>query len=186
MLVVITKFVIYCDKSREQLMKHTLVALVENKPGVLVRVAGMFRRRNFNIESLTVGHTETSDLSRMTIVVDGTHTDITRVERNLSKLVNVVGIADLTHQPAVMRDLALIKVKADGTKRAEVMQIVDIYRAKIVDVGHDVLIIEITGTEQKVDSLVELFKPFGIVEMVRTGRVAMARGNGSNGETKDE
>ena len=141
----------------------------------------MFRRRNFNIESLTVGHTETPELSRMTIVVDGDHTDITQVERNLGKLVNVVGIEDLTEKPIVARDLALVKVKADGVRRAEIMQIVDIYRAKIVDVGHDSLIIEITGTEQKVDSLVQLFKPFGIIELVRTGRVAMARGMGMNG-----
>ncbi len=166
-------------------MKHTLVALVENKPGVLVRVAGMFRRRNFNIESLTVGHTEVHELSRMTIVVDGAHTDITQVERNLSKLVNVISIDDLTHRPAVVRDLALIKVKADRSNRLEIMQLVEIYRAKIVDVAQGSIMIEVTGTEQKVDSLVELFKPFGIIEMVRTGRVAMARGAGSNGHIEE-
>src|SRR5512143_2295295 len=157
-------------------MKHTLVALVENKPGVLMRVAGMFRRRNFNIESLTVGHTETPELSRMTIVVDGQHTDIAQVERNLGKMVHVIGLNDLTHQPIVARDLALIRVQADGAKRAELMQIADIFRAKIVDVTHEAVIIEIAATEQKVDSLVELCKPFGIIEMVRTGRVAMMRG----------
>jgi acetolactate synthase I/III small subunit len=162
-------------------MKHTLVALVENKPGVLVRVAGMFRRRNFNIESLTVGHTETSELSCMTIVVDGAHTDIEQVERNLGKLVNVVGLTDLTHKPAVVRDLALIKVHADGSGRAELMQLASIFNAKIVDVAHDAVIIEIAATEQKVDSLVDLCRPFGIIEMVRTGRVAMARGSTSNG-----
>ncbi len=163
-------------------MKHTLVALVENKPGVLMRVAGMFRRRNFNIESLTVGHTEDPELSRMTIVVDGNRTDINQVERNLSKLVHVIGLNDLTHERAVIRDLALVKVKADNSaSRAEVMQLVNIYRANIVDVAHDSVMIEVTGTEAKVDSLVELFKPFGIVEMVRTGRVAMARGAGTNG-----
>ncbi len=167
-------------------MKHTLVALVENKPGVLVRVAGLFRRRNFNIESLTVGHTEDPSLSRMTIVVDGAHTDITQVERNLAKLVHVVSLNDLTHQPIVSRDLALIKVNAEGANRAEIMQLVEIYRAKIVDVAHGSVMIEVTGTEQKVDSLVELFKPFGIVEMVRTGRVAMARGAGSNGNVSEE
>ena len=162
-------------------MKHTLVALVENKPGVLVRVAGMFRRRNFNIESLTVGHTETSELSRMTIVVDGANTDIEQVERNLGKLVNVVGLSDLTNKPAVIRDLALIKVQADGEARSQLMQLASIFNAKIVDVAHDSVIIEIAATEQKVDSLVELCKPFGIIEMVRTGRVAMARGFISNG-----
>ena len=162
-------------------MKHTLVALVENKPGVLVRVAGMFRRRNLNIESLTVGHTETSELSCMTIVVDGAHTDIEQVERNLGKLVNVVGLTDLTHKPAVVRDLALVKVHADGSGRAELMQLASIFNAKIVDVAHDAIIIEIVATEQKVDSLVDLCRPFGIIEMVRTGRVAMARGSSSNG-----
>lgn len=161
-------------------MKHTLVALVENKPGVLVRVAGMFRRRNFNIESLTVGHTETSDLSRMTIVVDGAQTDIEQVERNLGKLVNVVGLTDLTEYPAVVRDLALIKVRASGTSRGELMQLASIFDAKIIDVAADAVIIEIAATEQKVNSLVDLCVPFGIVEMVRTGRVAMARG-GMNG-----
>lgn len=166
-------------------MKHTLVALVENKPGVLMRVAGMFRRRNFNIESLTVGHTETPELSRMTIVVDGAHTDIAQVERNLGKLVHVIGLNDLTQQPIVARDLALIKVSAEGTRRGELMQLVDIFGAKIVDVTHEALIIEIAATEQKVDSLVELCKPFGIVEMVRTGRVAMARGH-ANGQEEHE
>jgi acetolactate synthase-1/3 small subunit len=162
-------------------MKHTLVALVENKPGVLVRVAGMFRRRNFNIESLTVGHTETSEFSRMTIVVDGANTDIEQVERNLGKLVNVVGLTDLTNQPAVVRDLALIKVHASSSGRAELMQLASIFNAKIVDVAYDAVIIEIAATEQKVDSLVDLCKPFGIIEMVRTGRVAMSRGSTSNG-----
>ena len=163
-------------------MKHTLVALVENKPGVLVRVAGMFRRRNFNIESLTVGHTETSDLSRMTIVVDGANTDIEQVERNLGKLVNVVGLTDLTHKPAVIRDLALIKVGADGSGRSQLMELATIFNAKIIDVAHDSVIIEIAATEQKIDSLIELCKPFGIIELVRTGRVAMARGSASNGK----
>ena len=167
-------------------MKHTLVALVENKPGVLVRVAGLFRRRNFNIESLTVGHTEDPSLSRMTIVVDGAHTDITQVERNLGKLVHVVSMNDLTGEPLVARDLALVKVKADGSNRSEIMQLVEIYRAKIVDVAHGSIMIEVTGTEQKVDSLVELFKPFGIIEMVRTGRVALARGAGSNGNGNED
>jgi len=163
-------------------MKHTLVALVENKPGVLVRVAGMFRRRNFNIESLTVGHTETSDLSRMTIVVDGANTDIEQVERNLGKLVNVVGLTDLTHKPAVIRDLALIKVQADAGGRSRLMELATIFHAKIIDVAHDSVIIEIAATEQKIDSLIELCKPFGIIELVRTGRVAMARGSASNGK----
>jgi acetolactate synthase-1/3 small subunit len=161
-------------------MKHTLVALVENKPGVLVRVAGMFRRRNFNIESLTVGHTEDPTMSRMTIVVDGENTDINQVERNLGKLVAVAQVDDLSHKPMVSRDLALIRVKASNGQRAELMQLTQIFHAKIVDVAHDSMIIEIAATEQKVDSLVDLCKPFGVIEMVRTGRVAMARGLSAN------
>jgi acetolactate synthase-1/3 small subunit len=162
-------------------MKHTLVALVENKPGVLVRVAGMFRRRNFNIESLTVGHTEDPTMSRMTIVVDGENTDINQVERNLGKLVAVAQVDDLSDKPMVSRDLALIRVKASNGQRAELMNLTQIFNAKIVDVAHDSMIIEIAATEQKVDSLVDLCKPFGIIEMVRTGRVAMARGLSVNG-----
>ncbi|HID86577.1 MAG TPA: acetolactate synthase small subunit [Anaerolineae bacterium] len=157
-------------------MKHTLIALMEDKPGVLNRVASLFRRRNFNIASLTVGHSETPDISRMTIVVDGARTGIQQVERQLAKLINVTEIQDVTHEPTVVRELALIKVNATAPTRAEIVQLVDIFRAKIVDVAADSLIIEITGSEEKIDSLVGLLRPFGIREMVRTGRVAMVRG----------
>jgi len=157
-------------------MKHTLIAMMEDKPGVLNRVASLFRRRNFNIASLTVGHSETPDISRMTIVVDGARTGIQQVERQLAKLINVTEIQDVTHEPTVVRELALIKVNATAPTRAEIVQLVDIFRAKIVDVAADSLIIEITGSEEKIDSLVGLLRPFGIREMVRTGRVAMVRG----------
>jgi acetolactate synthase-1/3 small subunit len=157
-------------------MKHTLVALVENKPGVLNRVASLFRRKGFNIDSLTVGRTENPEISRMTIVVDAAHTDVSLVERNLSKLVNIIELQDVTREPIVARDLALIRVKANGGGRAEIMQLVNIYRAKIVDVAPDSLIVEVTGPESKIDSMVELLRGFGIQEMVRTGQVAMLRG----------
>ena len=157
-------------------MQHTLVALVENKPGVLNRVASLFRRRNFNISSLTVGETESPKISRMTIVVDATRTNVALVERNLLKLVNVIAVQDVTQSPVVSRDLAMIKVRATRETRAEIMQVVDIFRAKIVDVSAKALIVEVTGPEEKVQSLIDLLRSFGIIELVRTGRVAMMRG----------
>ncbi len=157
-------------------MQHTLVALVEDKPGVLNRVASLFRRRAFNIESLTVGHTEQDGVSRMTIVIDNTQTNAERVIANLYKLVNVIQIDDLTNVPAVIRDLAIVKVNAHGGQRAEIMQFVDVFRARVVDVANDSLIIEITGTEDKIESFVDVLRPYGIIEMGRTGAVAMARG----------
>ena len=164
-------------------MQRTLIALVEDKPGVLNRVASLFRRRAFNIESLTVGHTEQSGVSRMTIVVDSNRTDAEKVAQNLYKLVNVIQVEDVTDQRTVMRDLALIRVHANGGgTRSEVMQIVDTFRARVVDVGLDSLMIEVTGNEDKVDSLVEVLRPYGVLEMVRTGRVAMVRPNGLSGE----
>jgi acetolactate synthase-1/3 small subunit len=156
---------------------HTFVAYVEDKPGVLNRVASLFRRRAFNIESLTVGHTDQPGVSRMTIVVDTDEYGARRVEANLYKLVNVLRVDDVTEQPTVERDLALIKVKAQNGKRSEIMQLVDVYRARIVDVTNDSLVVEITGTEDKINSLIEVLRPFGIIEMVRTGIVAMARGS---------
>ena len=161
-------------------MQHTLIALVENKPGVLNRVASLFRRRNFNIESLNVGTTEDPQTSRMTIVVDceNGYLDAHKIETNLYKLVNVIDVQDVTHQPAVMRDLALIKVRASAQTLFELNQMVDIYRAKIVDVCPESVIIEVTGPESKIESIVNMLKPYGILEMVRTGLVAMVRGSG--------
>lgn len=161
-------------------MKHILVAKVENKPGVLNRVASLFRRRNFNISSLTVGETEVPEVSRMTIAVDATKTDAVQVERNLYKLVNVIEVEDIANKPAVVRDLVLIKIETTPETRREVLQLIDVYQGKVVDVTPDSVIAELTGKEEKVQSFVDLMRPFGIVEMVRTGLVAMARG-GSNG-----
>ncbi len=158
-------------------MQHTLVALVEDKPGVLNRVASLFRRRVFNIESLTVGHTEQPGVSRMTIVIDSNQTNAERVTAHLYKLVNVIQVADLAATPSVSRDLALIKVGASGETRTAVMQLVDVFRARIVDVANDSLIVEITGTADKIDGFVDVLRPYGILEMVRTGLVSMARGS---------
>jgi acetolactate synthase-1/3 small subunit len=158
-------------------MKHTLVALVEDKPGVLNRVASLFRRRAFNIESLAVGHTEQPHISRMTIVVDASQTSAHIVEANLAKLINVIDVQDVTEMDTITRDLALIKVRSDAAGRAEIAQLAEIFRAKIVDVAPDSVVIEATGDEDKIDGLVELLRPKGIIEMVRTGRVAMVRGN---------
>jgi acetolactate synthase I/III small subunit len=161
-------------------MKHTMIAWMEDKPGVLNRVAGLFRRRNFNIESLAVGYSEKPGISRMTFVVEADGREVRQVETQLAKLINVTGIKNVTHEAAVVRELVLVKVRATGTTRAEVMQLVDIYRASIVDICLDSLIIQISGPVDRVDSLINLLAHFGIEEMVRTGRVAMVRGgNGS-------
>ena len=165
-------------------MKHTLVALVEDKPGVLNRVASLFRRRAFNIESLTVGRTHERDVSRMTILVDTDQTAPHLVEANLSKLINVIEVRDVTHTPTVMRDLALIKVRAGASELSEISQLAEIFRAKIVDVASDSAIIEITGDEDKITGLVDLLRPRGIIEMVRTGQVAMVRGVNESGTHK--
>jgi len=156
-------------------MVHTFAVYVDNKPGVLNRVASLFRRRAFNIESLTVGHTETTGVSRMTVVVDTDEYGARRLEAHLYKLVPVRRVENITHEPAIARDLALIKVAATGESRTHVMQLVDVYRARIVDVSPESLVIETTGTEDKIDSLLEVLRPYGVVEMVRTGRVSMAR-----------
>jgi len=159
-------------------MQHTLVALVENQPGVLQRVANLFSRRGFNIESLTVGHTDTNKISRMTIVVDGATTQVEQVIKQLYKLIDVLRVSDVTEDRTVDRELALIKVNAtNSTSRAEIVQLADIFRGKIVDVASDSLIVEVTGTEEKIDSLVQLLRPFGLKEMVRTGIVSMTRGS---------
>ena len=157
-------------------MVHTFTIYVDDKPGVLNRVASLFRRRAFNIESLTVGHTETPGLSRMTVVVDTDEYGARRLEAHLYKLVPVRRVDDITTAPSISRDLALIKVAATGDARTHVMQLVDVYRARIVDVSPESLVIETTGTEDKIDSLLEVLRPYGVIEMVRTGRVAMARG----------
>ena len=160
-------------------MKHTVVAWMEDKPGVLNRVAGMFRRRNFNIESLTVGHSETKGISRMTFVVDGDERMVDQSVKQLEKIINVYRAENITDKPAVFRELALVRVRAQGSTRSEVVQLADIFRGRIVDVALDSIVVEITGPENRVNSFLDLMRNFGILEMVRTGRVAMARGSGS-------
>ena len=156
--------------------KHTLIALVEDKPGVLNQMASLFRRRGFNIESIAVGHSELPHLSRMTIVVDGTNTMVEQVRKQLDKLVDVVKVYDITGDDLVARELALIKVKTTPATRSEVIQIVDVFRANIIDVASDSVTVEVTGDEEKINSLFNLLSGFGIKEMSRTGRIAMTRG----------
>ncbi len=161
---------------------HTLVALVQDKPGVLNRVASMFRRRGFNISSLAVGHSEQEDLSRMTFVVEGDDGTVEQVIKQLYKLVDIVRVSDLSTEAVVYRELAMVRVRATSQTRSEIMQLVDIFRANIIDVSADSLIIEVTGDEDKIDSLQELLKGFGLMEVMRTGRVAMLRGAASRQE----
>ncbi len=165
-------------------MRHTLVALVEDKPGVLTRMASLFRRRGFNIESIAVGHSELPNLSRMTIVVNGTASILEQVRKQLGKVVNVVKITDVTDDNITVRELALIKVRATSSTRSEIIEIADIFRASIVDVAGDSLTIEITGDEDKVDSLLNLLRGFGVKEVARTGSIAMLRG--STGQPRAE
>jgi acetolactate synthase-1/3 small subunit len=156
--------------------KHTLVALVEDRPGVLNRVSSLLRRRNFNIDSIAVGHTEQFNLSRMTIIVEGDDAKVEQVRKQLDKVVDVVKIVDITSNESVDRELALVKVKASASTRSEIIQIVDIFRANIVDVSSDSVMVEVTGDEEKVNSLLDLLRGFGIREIARTGRIALTRG----------
>ncbi|MBL9215409.1 MAG: acetolactate synthase small subunit [Opitutaceae bacterium] len=157
--------------------KHTLIAYVEDVPGVLNRVASLFRRRNFNIDSLTVGRTEQAGVSRLTVVVDATEAGARIVEANLYKLVNVLRVDDLTHKASLMRELALVKVKVTPATRSQVLQLVEVFRARVVDVDEQTLVIEVTGTPEKIVKCELVMRPYGIVEIVRTGAVAMARGH---------
>jgi acetolactate synthase I/III small subunit len=160
----------------ERERQHSFVVYVEDKPGVLNRIASLFRRRAFNIESLTVGHTERPGISRMTIVSSIGEGAAHRVEANIYKLVNVLSVEDVTFASIIARSLALIKVEAREESRHRLMEIVRVFRARVVDLAPRSLIIEITGAEDKIDALVEVLRPFGILEMVRTGRVVMTRG----------
>ncbi len=165
--------------------KHTIVTLVADKPGVLNRVASLFRRRGFNIESIAVGRSELADVSRMTIVVDGATTLVEQVRKQLDKVIDVIKVSDITGESTISRELALIKVKTNNEARSEIMQIVSIFRAKIVDVSTDSVTVEVTGDEAKVTSLYNLLKPFGIKEISRTGTIAMTRG-GTLSPSNDE
>ncbi|ADQ14852.1 acetolactate synthase small subunit [Halanaerobium hydrogeniformans] len=157
-------------------MTHILSVSVLNKPGVLTRVAGLFSRRNFNIESLNVGKTENPEISRMTIVVHGDEKTLEQVTKQLHKLINVLKIKELDQSQIVERDLILIRVKCTRKQRSEIIQIADTFRAQIVDVAADSLMIEATGTQDKLEALTELLRDFGIAEFVRTGIVALSRG----------
>jgi acetolactate synthase-1/3 small subunit len=157
--------------------KHTLVAIVQDKPGVLNRMVSLFRRRGFNIDSIAVGHSELAHLSRVTIIVNGTTATVEQVRKQLDKLIDVVKVFDITGEKFTGRELALVKVKASSATRSEIIEIADIFRANIVDVASDSLTIEITGDEDKIESMLKLLGGFGIKEIARTGRIAMVRGN---------
>jgi len=158
--------------------RHVLSILVENKPGVLTRIAGLFARRGFNIDTLTVGPTDDDHLSRITLTVDGALHPIDQVTKQLHKLVNVLKIRDLEPADTVARELALFKIAADGAQRAEVMQICEIFRGKVVDVTKRSIIVEITGGRDKIEALEKMLRPFGLIEMMRTGEIAINRGRG--------
>ena len=158
--------------------KHVLSILVENKPGVLTRIAGLFARRGFNIDTLAVGPTDDEQISRVTLTVDGALHPIDQVTKQLHKLVNVLKIRDLEPSDTVARELALFKVSADGAQRGELMQIAEIFRGKVVDVTKRAIVVEVTGTCDKVDAFEQLVRPFGLIEMARTGEIAIARGRG--------
>jgi acetolactate synthase-1/3 small subunit len=156
--------------------QHTVVAIVEDKPGVLMRVASLFRRRGFNIESLTVGHSEFRGLSRMTMVVDGESSPVEQVEKQLYKLIDVVKVSDLSNEDIVARELCLLKVRCNNVNRHELLDIAQVFRADVIDIATNSIILQVVGDEDKVDGLVKMCEPYGIRELSRTGRVAMVRG----------
>lgn len=158
-------------------MMNTFVVYVENKPGVLTRVASLFRRRAFNIDSLTVGRTEKPEVSRMTITAEADRDQARRIEANLYKLVNVLQVHDITEAPSIVRELAFIKVRASHEQRGEVLRLCDLFRARVVDLHSASMTIEITGAQEKVHRLIEVLRPYGILELLRTGAVAMVRGS---------
>ncbi len=158
-------------------MKHILAVLVENKPGALTRVSGLFSRRGFNIENIAVGETLTPGISRMTITVEGSETLIEQVMKQLHKLINVIRVSNLSAEPSVMRELMLIKVRAEVGNRSDIQQIVETFRGKVVDVSPNSMVIEITGNEEKMEAINLLLEHYGILEIVRTGKVALLRGS---------
>ena len=158
--------------------KHILSILVENKPGVLTRIAGLFARRGFNIDTLAVGPTDDPTLSRITLTLDGAMHPIDQVTKQLHKLVNVIKIRDLEPTETVARELALFKISADGAQRAEVMQMVEIFRGRIIDVARRSVIVEVTGSWDKIEAFERMVRPFGLIEMARTGEIAISRGRG--------
>lgn len=167
-------------------MTHILSVSVNNKPGVLTRIASLFSRRNYNIHSLNVGETQDSDISRMTIVVKGDTKTLEQVKKQLDKLVDVIEIKELNDRAIVDRDLALIRIGCDRKERMEVIQIADTFRAKVVDVSYDSVMLEATGTEEKIEALIEILRDFNIMEVVRTGLIALSRGQELSEETKNQ
>ena len=157
-----------------KIQKHTIVALVQDRPGVLNRAVSLFRRRGFNIESLAVGHSETPGISRLTLVVESE--DVEQVTKQLYRLIEVLKVSDVTHDPTVEREMVLVKIHAPSANRPEIVALAGVFDAKIVDVGYNTMIIEMTGTPSKVENFVEVIRPFGVKEMMRTGRIAMVRG----------
>jgi acetolactate synthase-1/3 small subunit len=157
-------------------MRHVLSALVQNQPGVLAHISGMLASRGFNIDSLAVGETEKADLSRMTFVVNGDDAELEQVRKQLDKIVTVVGVQDISSENFVERDLMLLKVRANPQQRVEISLLVEMFRARVVDIGQDSLIIEISGQEPKIEAFIDLMRPYGIIELARTGRIALVRG----------
>jgi acetolactate synthase I/III small subunit len=163
-------------------MRHVLSALVHNQPGVLAHVSGMLASRGFNIDSLAVGETEDANLSRMTFVVTGDDAELEQVRKQLDKIVTVVKVHDISSENFVERDLMLIKVTAGATQRTEIALLVEMFRGRVVDVSSTDMMIEISGTEEKIEAFIELMRPYGIQELARTGRIALVRGNPNNKE----
>ena len=162
-------------------MRHVLSALVQNQPGVLAQISGMLASRGFNIDSLAVGETEVPDLSRMTFVVHGDDAELEQVRKQLDKVVTVVKVMDISVENFVERDLMLIKVRSHSAKRVEISLLVEMFRGRVVDVTHDTLMVEVSGTEGKIEAFIDLMRPYGIIELARTGRIALVRGKGSRG-----
>lgn len=165
-----------CNRSGDVVMRHVLSALVQNRPGVLSHISGMLASRGYNIDSLAVGETETPDLSRMTFVIVGDGSVLEQIRKQLEKIVTVVRVDDISASDFVERDLMLMKVGAVQSQRSEVRELTDIFRGRIVDVSPEMVMIEISGQERKIEAFIELMRPFGIIELVRTGRIAMVRG----------
>ncbi len=163
-------------RAERQVMRHVLSALVQNQPGVLAHVSGMLASRNFNIDSLAVGETEDPLLSRMTFVVTGDDRVLEQVRKQLEKIVTIVKVLDISGEDFVERDLMLIKINTPSDRRVEILQIVEMFRGRIVDVGQSNLMVEISGREQKIEAFIELMRPYGILELARTGRIALVRG----------
>ncbi len=163
-------------------MRHVLSALVQNQPGVLAHISGMLASRGFNIDSLAVGETEQPNLSRMTFVVHGDDAVLEQVRKQLDKIVTVVKVQDISSEDYVERDLMLLKVKANPSQRMEIVLLVEMFRGRVVDIGADSLLIEISGREQKIEAFIELMRPYGILELARTGRIALVRGRESKGD----